>query len=305
MTMRVATFATSGRMLEAALRTQAKTVELEIQEASGAVSTDYGGLGADARKLVSLEVSVARAQSYADAASSAGDRIEVMYSACSSMTELLTELRAQLISATENVDDTGVGLTDTAAELLQEFAAQLNTQYEGRYLFAGSRTDVLPVVVDSATYPAATSPSSADTSYYQGDSTVAAVRVSADQMIDYGVTADDPAFEQSLRALNLVANVSTSPLDTAALDEALELVTDAVDAVLAVQAGLSVDADAMERAVANQEEYVDFASALVGDLNAVDVAAVAAALATYQAQLEASYSAIAKIQGLSLLDYLR
>lgn len=304
MTMRVATFATSGRMLASALRTQAKTVELEIQQASGVISTDYGGLGAEARRLVNLEVSVSRARSYADAAAGAGDRIEVMYSACSSMTDLLTELRAQLISATENVDETGAGLTDTAAELLEEFAAQLNVQYEGRYLFAGSRTDVLPVVVDSATYPAATSPSSADTSYYRGDQAVASVRVSSDQVIDYGVTADDPAFEMSLRALNLVANVSTSPLDTDTLDEALELVTDAVDAVLAVQAGLSVDADAMERAAAAQDDYVDFAGSLVSDLNAVDVAAVAAELATYQAQLEASYSAIAKIQGLSLLDYL-
>jgi flagellar hook-associated protein 3 FlgL len=61
----------------------------------------------------------------------------------------------------------------------------------------------------------------------------------------------------------------------------------------------------MERASSYQTEYQDDATSLAGDLNSVDVAAVTARLSTYQAQLEASYSAIAKIQGLSLVDYLR
>ena len=44
---------------------------------------------------------------------------------------------------------------------------------------------------------------------------------------------------------------------------------------------------------------------LGSDLTSVDVAAVTAQLSAYQAQLTASYSAIAKIQSLNLAAYLK
>lgn len=305
MTMRVGTFAMNERLLDAALRTQAKTAELGIQQASGLVSMDYGGLGAVSKGVINLEVSVARAQSYADAATSANGRIETMYAACSSMTDLLTEMRSQISGATGNVDGNGAGLTATARELLEEFASLLNTQYEGRYLFAGTRTDTPPIDISSTTYPAASSPSTADLSYFTGDSSKTSVRIADDQTVQYGITADEPAFEKALRALNLIRNMTVSPIDSDTLNEAQDLVIESLDGVLALQSGLSLDSATMERAVSHQQDYVDFAQTLTSNLRAVDVAAVAAQMSTYQAQLEASYSAIGRIQSLSLLDYLR
>ena len=84
-----------------------------------------------------------------------------------------------------------------------------------------------------------------------------------------------------------------------------DLLLDALDSVLAVQSRLSLDAGSMEAAVANQEDYIEFAKSLVSDLTEVDVAEVAARLSSYTAQLEASYASLAKIQNLNLWDYLR
>lgn len=306
MLARVATFALNDRMLTAALRTQSKTAELQLQEASGLVSTDFGGLGASARRVVNLQVAVSRSEAYVDAATSANSRVQTMYSACGTMADLLTTLRTELIASTENVDSAGgETLATTAAEWMQEFAATLNTQHNGRYVFAGSATETKPVDISSATYPAASSPSSADTSYYQGNDDVTSVRLSDEQVLSYGVTADNGAFEKALRAFNLVANVTTSPLDTDTLSEALDLATDALDEVIAVQTRLSLHSGAMERAIDTQTDFQDFATSLCTDLTSVDIAAVAAQLSTYQTQLEASYAAIAKVQSLNLIDYLR
>jgi len=52
----------------------------------------------------------------------------------------------------------------------------------------------------------------AGTSYCQGDGEAASVRVSDSQIVSYGVTADNTAFEKALRAMSLVAN--NSPLST-------------------------------------------------------------------------------------------
>src|SRR5262249_19622771 len=161
------------------------------------------------------------------------------------------------------------------------FALMLNRQYEGRYLFAGGRTDTVPVVFTDPPYPPASSPSSPDTSYYQGDSQIASVRISDTQVIAYGATADNPAFEKAMRTLNLVANIPTAPLDQATLTEANDLLVDALDSILAVQARLSLDAGAMEDSIATQQDYIGFAQSLVSGVVGVDVAKAAARMASY------------------------
>jgi flagellar hook-associated protein 3 FlgL len=302
---RVATFARNEQMLAAALRTQSRLAELQMQEATGLVATDYGGLGAGAKRTIDLQVSVARAESYVDATNLAKGRVELMYSVMGTLADRLTDLRSQIAAASGATTGTGESLKAAAQELLEDFASMLNTRYEGRYLFAGGRTDTEPVDISDPPYPPATSPSTANTSYYQGDGQIASVRVSDTQVVAYGVTADDPAFEQALRSLSLVANIPADPLDRDTLDEASDLLIDALDSVLAVQTRLSLDARSMEDAVAGQQDYIEFAKSLVSDLTEVDVAEVAARLSSYQAQLEASYASMAKIQSLNLCDYLR
>jgi len=302
MTMRVATFALNEQMLGAALRTQAKLAAQQVQEATGLKSTDYSGLGATSRQLLDLQVSVARSKSYADAATSANSRATAMSNALSSMSDLISQFRAQLVESTNNLGSGASTLQETARQLLTEFAAQLNTRLEGRYVFAGSATDRQPVDTSALT-TTPSSPTTANTAYYRGNSEVTSVRVSDDQVVRYGITADNPAFEETLRALNLVANAAT--LDTTTLDEATSLTLDGLDRLLAVQGKLSVDTATMQRAIDNHADYQTFAASLGTDLNSVDVAALTAQMSAYQTQLEASYSAIARISNLNLVDFLK
>ncbi len=142
-----------------------------------------------------------------------------------------------------------------------------------------------------------------DTSYYQGNDDIASVRVSGDQTVAYGVTADNPAFEQVMRVLKFVANSTT--LSSSDITSAMDLATKALDAVSTVQAKLSSADAQIKTAQSAQVDYQNFAQTLGSNLTGVDVAAVTAQLATYQAQLSASFSALAKIQSLNLASYLR
>lgn len=300
MITRVATFAMSERMLEASQRSQVKMSELQLQQASGSVSSDYGGLGRSAGTLVSLEISVARSKSYAGAADDARGRVEVMSDALTSITDALSGFRASLSAAISagSDDDT---LQATAQSYLDEVADLLNTRFEGRYLFGGSDTTTAPV--DLSGY-AATDVATADTSYYQGNGVKASVAVSSERTLSYGVTGNDAAFEQALRALSAVANAATVP-DTATLQAISDLTVSATDAVAAVQGQLSVHAAALERSASAQVEYQDYAAGLISEVNGADVTELALQLSTYETQLQASYSAMAKIQSLSLMDYLK
>jgi flagellar hook-associated protein 3 FlgL len=302
MISRVATFAMSEQMINSAMRAQSTMANEQLQEASGQISPDYGGLGSTSQQVINLQVSVTRSQSYIDGSTSANSKVQVMDSAVTSVTDVLTQLRSLLTGASDSATTNAASVTQSAQQMMQEFSSLLNTQYAGEYVFGGSRTTAPPVDVSSAAYPAMTSPSSASTSYYQGDDQAASVRVSDTESVSYGVTADNPAFEQGLRALNLVAN--NSPLSTATLDEALNLASSALDAATVVQAHLGLASSSIESASTEQASYQNYAKTLGSDLTSVDVASVTAQLSTYQAQLTASYSAISKIQSLNLASYL-
>lgn len=301
MTMRVATFPLSEQMINSALRTQSVMVTDQLEEASGVSAQDYGDLGATSKQVINLQISVSRSEAYSTAAAAADSRTQVMYSAVTSISNLLTQFRSTLTAASNTANTNSTTVTQTAQQLMSEMGSLLNTQYGGEYLFGGSNTTTPPVNVSSSAYPPV-SASTPSTSYYQGNDEAASVRVSETQTVTYGVTADNTAFEQGLRALNLVAN--NSPLSTANLTAALNLTVSAVSATSAVQAQLGLSSSSMQTASATQSDYQTYAKSLSDNLTGVDVAAVTAQLSSYQAQLEASYSAIAKIQGLSLSSYL-
>ena len=302
MVMRVATFAQSDLMITSALRVQAVMANEQEQESSGLKSQDFGGYGSSAGQVVNLQVSVTRSQSYIDAAQLADNKVQVMYSAVGSMTDIITQLRTQLSAATTGSSTVTASVINYAQQALSQMGATLNTQYNGEYIFGGADTDAAPA--DLTSFATGTgSLTTADTSYYKGDSEIASVRVSDSQTVSYGVTADNPAFEQVMRLLKYVGN-STS-LSSSDVTQALDLASTALDSVSTVQAKLSTSASQIETASANQTDYQNFAGTLAGDLTNVDIAAVTAQLSTYQTQLTASYTAIAKIQSLSLASYLK
>ncbi|WP_166305348.1 flagellin [Bradyrhizobium sp. 2S1] len=300
MMMRVATFAQSEQMITSALRVQAVMANEQVQESSGLQSEDFGGYGPGAGRVINLQVSVTRAQSYIDASNLADNKVQAMYSAVGSVTDIITQLRTQLSAATTGSSTATASVINYAQQAISQMQGLLNTQYDGEYVFSGARTDTAPA--DLSTFDTG-SLTTSDTSYYKGDSEIASVRVSDSQSISYGVTADNPAFEQVMRLLKYVGNSTT--LSSSDISQALDLASNALDATSTVQAKLSTAASQIETASTNQSDYQNFAKTLSTNLTSVDVAAVTAQLSTYQAQLTASYSAISKIQSMNLASYLR
>src|SRR5882724_3000341 len=293
---RVATFALSDQMVSGALRTETTMANLQTQEASGVKSQFLADYGADTQQIINLQVSVTRAQSYIDASTLADNKVQVMYSAVGKMTDIITNLRAQLSAATTGSGTATTSAINSAQQMLQQMGSLMNSQYNGEFVFGGARTATAPA--DLSTFATgAGSLTAPDTSYYKGDGEIASVRVAADQTVSYGVTADNPALEQVMRVLKFVANSTT--LSSTNITDALNLASSALDATATVKAKLSNSAAQIESASSLQSDYQSFAQTLGTNLTGVDVAALTAQLATYQAQLTASFSAISKIQGMS------
>lgn len=301
MSMRVATFATTDRLLNASMRLQAQMTKMQVQEASGIKSTDYGGLGSQSGKLINLETSLTRSQTYRSAISEASSRIDAMYSVLGNITDMLTSFRAEITSAlsTDGGEQTNSSLIATAQGFLEEMASTLNSKFEGRYLFSGSLTETAPVDLDGYVADANT----ASTSYYNGDSQLASVRASSQTTLTYGIGANDSAFEQAIRAFGAVAGSTDTP-DSDMLESVYTLLGSALDDTIALQSSVSSKSSALERMSNWQADYQDMLSTSISEIKDVDVAEITVRLTTYQTQLEASYSALAKLMSINLQKYL-
>lgn len=298
---RVATFAMNRQMLGATMQTQARMANMQLQEASGLVSTDYGGLGSDARKLIDLEVTATRSARYEAAAKSASSDVDAIYAVMQSVVDLLGSLRTQVVAAqgASAADTSLTSLATSAKSSMEELASLLNTKLGDRYLFAGDNTQAQPVDVD--TLLAATDP--AGGSYYAGSATALSAKVSDLQVVSYGATANDAAFSAAFSAMSKLANATT--MSSEELTAAYEQLVGAIDGVADIQGSISVSAIVLDRASAHQQDLNAFYSEQIVSLRDVDITEIAARLTAYETQLQASYSAIAKLQSLSLADYLR
>ncbi len=300
---RVSSYGLGQSLLASSMALQSRYASNLSKQASGLQAETYGELGAGAATLISLEGTTARLSTWAGTTQTALDRVQSMYSAVGDMADQMTALRTTL-SAALSAEGSGTSLDyyATGTALLEDLADLMNLRQDGRYLFAGSRTDTAPVDVGALTIP--TSPSTADNAYYQGDGETASVRVSEQQTIGYGVVAGGTAFEKALRAANILANVVTEPLDTDAVKAAYDLATEALDGLLAVQSGLSITASRLENAKTSQDSRLSLSETMISDVKSVDVAELAVKVSQYQTQLEASYAALGKVGQLSLTKYL-
>jgi flagellar hook-associated protein 3 FlgL len=319
---RIATFAFQQLTLNQSLTTQRQMLDLQVQISSGKKSQNYAGIAADSFRLVSLKSAQARATQHTDNISQANNRLQVMDTNLSQMFDVASRFRTMLLSAS---NASTVGSLDTATEAansLKEVAGLLNAQYAGRYVFSGSRTDVKPVELGGWPLPPGTLsaplPDYTD-DYYAGDDVMASVEADTDFSVSYGIGADEDAFEYVMKAMYFVSKAGV-PADPTVLDTALNLIntamgTGSADPALGVQPLTRDIADLRASVGVAQQSLDDAAKRLsdvslyfdqnIGDIENVDVPDAISRMSVQQTQLEASYTTLARLSQLSLVQFLK
>lgn len=301
---RISTYGQLNATLTSVLRQQSDMAVAQAQSATGLKSATYQGLGADSARALNLEAQLARSLQYVAQGEVVTSRIETMYGAMTNMIDTLGSYQTLLSTAMSGDSAEIAGLNYQSQTLLDTFVDSANARLAGRYLFSGDMTDAVPVHVSDPPYAPQTYPSTASTSYYQGDSAIATFQASDGKTITYGVTANEAGFEEAIRALSLGANASEDPVDQDALTEAYDLVNAALDALLVTQTKLSAAASALEWEMDVQTDVQVRLEAMVSTVKEMDVAEALTRMEALQTQLEASYAAISRINEMNLFDYL-
>lgn len=152
--------------------------------------------------------------------------------------------------------------------------------------------------------------------YYGGDNTASTVQISKTTSVSYGIQANESSFQQLLIGLDTLTNLP----ETAPSDAYLGVIFDKVKEMLAPiliadptttlktvselrvkQIGpANLFKDTRERHV----DFVNYAQDVISDIERINPAEAIARLQSDQVALEASFTALSRIQSLSLVNYL-
>lgn len=214
---RVSTLQMNSLVVGSAMNSQSQYAQAVTQEASGLVASDFGTLGGSASsEMLNFQHGIEQAQTWASDATTIGNRTQSMYSAIGNMVNTMSSLESKISAVMASTDTSTLGAA--VQSLQQTLVSQMNTQDSGGYLFAGTNSGTAPVSL--AGYPAAGFTAGAsDTSYYTGNTAVLSVRVSPQQSVSYGVTGDNPAFEQAMRAVQ--ATIQAASLTSTTINGSL------------------------------------------------------------------------------------
>ena len=153
--------------------------------------------------------------------------------------------------------------------------------------------------------------------YYQGNDQSQVVRAGDDLDVAYDVRADELTFQQILAALDAVANLpnadASDPFQRAVILKARDLLNNALDPLTNPtvehldqhRMTLTRARDNLRFAREGHDTFAAHAEGIVHEIEHIDRNEVVVRIQSDQQVLEASYASLARIQSISLLEFLR
>jgi flagellar hook-associated protein 3 FlgL len=303
----VTTIEQQNQMLRYLQQMQSQGAALEEQIASGEKSQTYAGIAPQAAQVISLQATQSLQQGYIDTIGTVNTRLQTMSLAMQNMASIASSFQATL--ANSAFSPNGANVQQTAQQLLVELGSYMNTQDGSRYVFSGNQTSTptfnpagLPSPGDLTTNVAA--------DYYGGDAGIAQATVDHNVNLQYGVTGDNPAFEQIVRVLNFFADNAaplsqSNPTDVANVQQAQQMLGGAAQAVQQLVAAAGEQQANLAQLKTAHKNAITLANTSLNNIEQVDSATAITQLNTLQTQLQASYQTINLLQSLSLANYLK
>ena len=318
MVTRIGTFTNQQMILDATLRNQSRLGDTQLQVATGKKSQTFSGLSQDASRLTNLKNELAKAEQYVSNIDTVTKRLDLMEFGLEQIDGMAREMRSLIRSNLNGDAATTVNLSALAQQFLDQITETMNLRDDSRYLFAGGKTDTKPVDLANGIYTAPAPPpfdATVDAGYYEGDTSIAEVRIDDSVVVQYGVLANESAFEKVIRALDHVAQTTfTNPVTAAEkqmMNDAVTLLTEAVEdngtskTIGELTGDVVLDLRLLDSQKEKHQEYMNFTSTSIGDIENVNTAEAVTMLNFQQVQLQASYELVARLGTLSLANYLR
>jgi flagellar hook-associated protein 3 FlgL len=216
--------------------------------------------------------------------------------------------------------NSGLGFIDKVAAAFERATDLLQTKDRGQYVFAGTRTDTPPV---NATTTADFLALANSGDIFENNQQKAQARVDDARTVEFGVLADETA-GPLMNALHRILQFDAGTLPAGAgafapagpfgdpltgnqrdfLVAEFQNAVAGVDAIREQEAANGVRMQSLEKVMTRQEEDRAFIKGFIAEIEEVDIAEALVKLNQDETALEASLNVTARLNRISLLDYI-
>lgn len=313
MATRVSNLASNKLIQATILRTQDRIADRQLQISTLQKSQNYAGIADASNRIVTLEASRRKVEQFLSEGTNVKLRMDTMLNSLDSLKTTLKDVEGMVRDILDDgILPDGIDKDEFSAVKISEIQDFLNVKVAGRFLFSGSLTETKPVEpgnmttapTNTSTLPAfSTAPEPGF--YYQGDQTKLKARIDEGLEVQYGVTADNPAFEKMIRAVRILRSTALNDANIKPkMQEAADLLTEAKADLQAVELNVGTKIEQLGRTTKTLQTTKEFMDGIVSDLESADTFTAVAELTQDQTMLEASYNVLVRLSTLSLTKYL-
>jgi flagellar hook-associated protein 3 FlgL len=134
-------------------------------------------------------------------------------------------------------------------------------------------------------------------------------RISTSELIETGTNANEEAFRKLASAYTMVADLGVEELSKetfqTVVDTAIKAIGEAIHGVSKLQANLGTVQERVAKANEKMSIQIDLISIRIGSLEGVDPYEASTRISALMTQIETAYALTARIQNLSLLNYMK
>ncbi|MGO8916856.1 MAG: flagellin [Stellaceae bacterium] len=309
---RVATAAENNLTLYYMQLNQSAVSNLNAEISTGSTAQTYSQIAPQSAQLENFRTEASQQQGFINTINTVSTGMQTM---ALSLQQILTQAQNFESTLANSAYSTAQPTIQTqAAGLLVQVAGYLNTQSGTGYLFGGTDTATPPVDLSnlpqgaSATLTTSVGGPPSSNGYYAGGANIPPVQIDTQVSVNYGITANNPAFEQIIRVLNFVAQSGafspTSPTDQANVTLAGQMLGNATQSLTGMSGNLALQQAQLNTAQTVHQSTLNIAQNGISNIVSVNQATAITQLQNLETQIEASYSATSQIQKLSLVNYM-
>ncbi len=288
----------------------AKLNQSQQQVSSGKVANDYAGYGDKTAALEAARSAATRADAYKTATQSALDQANLQDTQLNTLSDLSNQLRQAVTTAVANGDASS--LMPSVQSIFDQAVQVLNSKdSNGNYLFGGDKNNTAPVT--ATTFSALQALPSASNAFANG-TVAASVNVADGETVKVGVLASD-AGTKLLQTIKDIVDYDASasgPLTGTIsgaksnfLSGEIQTATTAAQSVNDVLASNGAVYNRLKGAIDHQTTLSTLYQGFTSDIEDVDMTQAITNLNQNQTALQAALQVTAKLNQVSLLNYLK
>jgi len=304
---RISTLSQQQSIVSQMLRAQNLVADDQRQVATGFKADRYDGIARDAAALVSARTVESRTLQFIELGQQVGAQVNFQDTGLTAMYDAAKTLRDSILGSLAINSGRTVSIDLDSAFVSGK--AVLNTRFAGKFLFAGSRTDVQPFnAVDLADLATVASPIA---SFFDNSQQKAQVRVEQNLIIEHSILADEMGVNMMASVKRLAEydaatpfNQVLTPADRAILQAEVTNLDNVLSEIIKLQTSNGYVSKRIETVTISNEALYNVNKQLISDLSEVDMAEAISRFNQDKLAVEASYNLLRQISQLSLLNFL-